>query len=821
APEPELALLDGAFQVALLWQLETAPLDGLPIPFSIERLTVYRALSAGCSVVVTAMAEGAGSARTTAVTIADAQGRVCLRVSGFTALVHRPKQHPACLFAKRVAEVGPADRADGRRAEGPRPSACVFGSDTLLRAIGAPIDVHKPPPGGAVARGAAPFAVIVETGREGWETDLEHASNIAKALMQQAAPEPVRLLLVRLVSPEQSPDALALGSALGAFNRSLRLEDPRLHVSAVGFRVAAGGGWFEPGLANALARLVRSEDVAPEIEIDLATGRIATLQVAPIQAPAAPAPYREQGVYLVTGGLGGVGRLIAADLAARYHARVVVCGRSLLDASTQALLAELRATGGEGEIVYLAADVADQSAVRVLLDAVRSRFGRIDGVFHGAGVLRDGLLAYASPDKLLEVVQPKVLGAYFLDIETRSDALDFFVLFSSLVATTGNAGQSAYAFANGWLEGFARARVAERREGRRQGITVAVGFGPWRSQGMKLPPAVEKRLAERHGLSVFDASGGVIALQRAIATGEPNVIVASGDAVRLGEWLCRGTERRERETGEQPMPNQDIRARAMDLIVSAIAEEAKLQPNEIDRTARFEDYGIDSMMIMSLTERLEESLGALPKTLFFEHRTVAELADHLARVHAASLAGKAPSPAAAHDHEHAASAPKAAIPAPKTQVSVSSSSTPAESAQMTISKADEDIAIIGVHGRFAESDDLDEFWENLKTGRDCISEVPPERWDHHLVVPPGDESVGLSSGFRWGGFLRDAFAFDPRFFRMSKREAEMIDPQERLFLMSAYHCLEDAGYPGATLAGAEVGVFAGVMWGQYEMWGLE
>ena len=106
-----------------------------------------------------------------------------------------------------------------------------------------------------------------------------------------------------------------------------------------------------------------------------------------------------------------------------------------------------------------------------------------------------------------------------------------------------------------------------------------------------------------------------------------------------------------------------------------------------------------------------------------------------------------------------------------------------------------DVAIIGMSGRFPDADNVEAFWRNLAAGKNCIGEVPPERWDHSLVYDPGSRQANKTNS-KWGGFLTDADKFDPLFFNISGREAEATDPQHRLFLEECYHAIEDAGYAG-------------------------
>ncbi|WP_460444053.1 SDR family NAD(P)-dependent oxidoreductase, partial [Amycolatopsis cihanbeyliensis] len=133
--------------------------------------------------------------------------------------------------------------------------------------------------------------------------------------------------------------------------------------------------------------------------------------------------------------------------------------------------------------------------------------------------------------------------------------------------------------------------------------------------------------------------------------------------------------------------------------------------------------------------------------------------------------------------------------------------------------SEEDIAIIGLAGRYPMAEDLDQLWANLLAGRDAVTEVPAERWSQRDFYAAERNTPGRSHS-KWGGFLADADRFDPRFFQITPREAEAMDPQERLFLEAVWHTLEDAGYPATRLAGSATGVFAGVMFNQYQLLGL-
>ncbi|TSC31293.1 SDR family NAD(P)-dependent oxidoreductase [Corallococcus sp. Z5C101001] len=244
----------------------------------------------------------------------------------------------------------------------------------------------------------------------------------------------------------------------------------------------------------------------------------------------------------------------------------------------------------------------------------------------------------------------------------------------------------------------------------------------------------------------------------------------------------------------------------LDYLRGLLASELSVAPESLDETENFYSQGLDSTHLLRVVRRLEQDLACkLYPTLLFEHSTLRELADYLSRHHAQGVAGLAP---------RQPPAGRAETPAPvRHEVLVPAAPSPR-------TRLDEPIAIIGLAGRYPQAADLDAFWDNLQAGRDCITEVPKERWNHDRWFDPNGKRPGTTQG-KWGGFLQGIDQFDARLFNLSPREVELMDPQERLFLETAWQALEDSGQPGGALRGQRVGVFVGVMWGQYALLGLE
>ncbi len=210
---------------------------------------------------------------------------------------------------------------------------------------------------------------------------------------------------------------------------------------------------------------------------------------------------KEGGTYLVTGGLGGVGLELADWLARKYKAKLALVGRRALppdeehqawidghgdDNVTSAKIMRVLGMREAGaEVLTLAANVADREDMARVVSAARERFGRIDGVFHAAGVIDDGPALLKEPETAARVLAPKVEGARVLDELLGDSRPDFFVLFSSTSSILGPAGQVDYVAANAFLNAFAHQKSAQRKV-----PYVAIDWGVWSSVGMAVAIAL-------------------------------------------------------------------------------------------------------------------------------------------------------------------------------------------------------------------------------------------------------------------------------------------------------------------------------------------
>ncbi|WP_433574458.1 SDR family NAD(P)-dependent oxidoreductase [Nocardia brasiliensis] len=383
-----------------------------------------------------------------------------------------------------------------------------------------------------------------------------------------------------------------------------------------------------------------------------------TPQHARLAPPPVPAPtevLRERGVYVITGGLGGVGLAMAQRLAEQVRARLVLVGRSGLpdesawddvvaDPATPAELTrrigEVRALIAVGaEVVVLSADVSDQGDMRKVVDETLTRFGRIDGVLHAAGLPGQGLLQFKTDAQIAEVFAAKVAGADVLrDVLTGVD-LDFLLLFSSIAALTGGGpGQIDYCAANAYLDAVAHAAHDAYR-------VISINWGDWQWNGWDAalggldPAAVEFLRANRARIGI-DFDDGWQSILRVLAMDEPQVSVSTQDmnalvAVTAALNVATLAEASGRPRGERhPRPDLGVPLVAPDTeLTQAIAEiwQEALGLAEIGVHDNFFELGGNSLLGVDLvtTMRGRLKLPALPPHVLYEAPTIADLAEFI------------------------------------------------------------------------------------------------------------------------------------------------------------------------------------------------
>ncbi|MFC9948664.1 type I polyketide synthase [Streptomyces pratensis] len=362
------------------------------------------------------------------------------------------------------------------------------------------------------------------------------------------------------------------------------------------------------------------------------------------RAPArAGAPWQPSGTVLVTGATGAVGAAVARRLAAEGAEHLLLTSRRGPDApGADGLVRELTATGTG--VTLTACDVSDRSALAALLDSVPAQHP-LTAVVHLAGTLDDGVLDALDADRFARALGPKADAARHLHELTAGLDLSAFVLFSSLTATVGGAGQANYAAANAYLDALAEHRHAAGLP------ATSVAWGPWGGDGMAAHDTV-RASARAMGMSLLDPDTALTALRRALDGGDTTVTVADVDwsvfapvftTTRPSPLLSALPEAR-RAGGSDGANAADgfaeklagltggERERALqDLVCGQAATVLGYgDAGAVEPTSAFRDLGFDSLASVDLRNRISGAAGVpLPATLVFDYATPAALAKYL------------------------------------------------------------------------------------------------------------------------------------------------------------------------------------------------
>ncbi|WP_428268382.1 amino acid adenylation domain-containing protein [Haliangium sp.] len=340
------------------------------------------------------------------------------------------------------------------------------------------------------------------TGLAGWEAEQARGFysllSLAQAMGKAGVSDPIDIAVVTSSmqqvagEPVTCPErATVLGPA-----RVMMQELPGVVCRVIDVELSKPGTWQHELLLDRIPHEVLTTSADHIIAYRGHDRFVQSFEPVRLPAPAeASSRLRAGGVYLITGGLGGLGLVLARHLAKTHQARLVLVGRTALPAPDEraayvashgrddkisARIREVQALEEAGaEVMVATADVTRLADMTRVVAEARSRFGALHGVFHTAGVLDDGIIQLKTRERAAAVLAPKVLGTLVLDQAVHGVDLDFMVLFSSVSALTGLTGQVDYAAANAFLDAYAHART--ERDGR---LCVALDWNAWQQVGM-------------------------------------------------------------------------------------------------------------------------------------------------------------------------------------------------------------------------------------------------------------------------------------------------------------------------------------------------
>ncbi|EKE80855.1 type I polyketide synthase [Idiomarina xiamenensis] len=511
---------------------------------------------------------------------------------------------------------------------------------------------------------------------------------------------------------------------------------------------------------------------------------------------------KENGVYMITGGMGGIGLAIAEHLYRTQKARLVLIGRSALpeqsewnaiceanesDRITERVKKINALVKAGAEVMVIVADVADEQAMATVAEDAIERFGELNGIIHAAGVPGQGLTQLKTVEAAEQTLRSKVQGTLAIAKAVEHVELDFFILVSSIAAFSGGgAGQIDYCAGNAFLDAYALAHQYDH------GTTIAINFGEWQwdawSDGLQgfHPELREAMIKHRQNFGITFEEG-MEAIRRILAIDVPQVIVLPEDAIAMirGSNVCsvaklaevvQSNHSRKKTAYPRPALATSFVAASNDL-EKTIAEiwQNLLGIDEIGTKDNFFDLGGNSLVGLQIVADLRRELDIdVPQVILYEAPTV----EAMVKLLAPDVHSEGPDEREIFD---------------------------ARRAKVQNGTGARDIAIVGMSGRFPGARSPTELWENLRDGVEAISFYSESELIEAGVSPA---EFRKSNYVRAGFDIENIDHFDARLFGYSPREAEFIDPQHRQLLECAWAALEDAGCDPESFKGL-IGIFAG------------
>jgi len=473
---------------------------------------------------------------------------------------------------------------------------------------------------------------------------LQSSLHLIQAMAQTRWSEYPRLWLItqgaQAIGPS-SPPLQVHQSPLWGLGQVISLEHPELHCVRVDLDPSAD----RDNEIQSLFEEIRIPDEESQIAWREGVRYVARFVQSSELNVKSSTRLRPDSSYLITGGTGALGLMVASQLVKQGAKHLILMSRGGASDENAGAIAQMRETGAD--VLVLSADASNEKDVTQAFEKIKVSMPQLRGIIHAAGVLDDGVLIQQNWERFQKVMAPKAEGAWHLHILTRDMPLDFFVCFSSIASLFGSPAQGNYAAANAFLDALAYHRRATGLPG------LSINWGPWDQTGMAASVSGRDQvrwsargvntLAPEKGVEIFArlfqqniARIGVFQVNwpkflRQFSQDMPLFFEAFSQSYSVLEKVpARQSQFLRQLEAAPPEARQELLAKH---IPSQVAKILGLNSAEdIEFSQSLFEIGMDSLMAVELKDLLETDVGhSLRSTLLFDYPTVDALTDYLTK----------------------------------------------------------------------------------------------------------------------------------------------------------------------------------------------
>ena len=545
---------------------------------------------------------------------------------------------------------------------------------------------------------------------------------------------------------------------------------------------------------------------------------------------------KDNGVYFISGGLGGIGFETAMEMVNRAkNVSLILVGRSILPEESK--WDTILRNNKESEVIekverisllknktnnveYYALDIGDKEALKSVIQDVNRKYGKINGVIHAAGVSGSINFDNLNEEHITKMIMPKVIGTYVLDHLTRDQNLDFFLMFSSISTIFSSADLPGYVAGNMYLDSY-----SDYRKMASGSKSITVNWATWSETGMAVKDnftidtlfqTIKTREAINAVFNVLINDSGSVVIARLNLKDKISMLLKTYP-MQLSSRIVRAMEEEKNENNNNnnqqslPFKNSTQYENIEETLIKVCCK--NLGYEDINIHHNFFELGANSILLAIIFKDLNEMFpGLLQVTDLFSYPSVSLLAEHISNTidqidvrveHFDKEIDTINNP-------NIESRPNIEIVEGAIQVNRNTiTASSIETKSVNNNDDDDSIAIIGVGLDLPSAKNLDSYWEMLINGINAVREIPDDRafdiTKHLLWKNYSEDQIR----FRRSGYLDEINKFDHAFFGISPRDAALLDPVMRIFLECCSNAIDDSGYGADGVKGTNTGVFLG------------